>query len=113
MSFGPGRADGGLVIEPLDAVTAPRLTGDTAVTANGRATVDALPSRDGSVQVAVRDAGVLVTAEHTPDTESTVRRILASASLGRGATPVSPDAVRAAPVPATVTPSANSPQPGT
>ncbi|MEU4565264.1 glycoside hydrolase domain-containing protein [Micromonospora sp. NPDC023956] len=102
----------GLVIEPLDAGTAERIAGDAAVTAAGRATVDTLASRDGTMRVAVRDAGVLVTAEHTPDTEATVRRILASASLGRGAVPVSPDALRAS-APATVTPAANTPQPGT
>ncbi|MCX4471709.1 DUF1906 domain-containing protein [Micromonospora sp. NBC_01655] len=100
----------GLVIEPIDAGTAERLTADTAVTARGRATADTLVSRDGTLQVAVRDAGVLVTALHTSDTESVVRRILTSATLGRGATPVSPDAVRAA----SMLPSAASgPQPGT
>lgn len=104
----------GLIIEPIDAVTAERLTADTAVTASGRATVDTLVSRDGEAQVAVRDAGVLVTALHTPDTEPAVRRILAAAKLGAGATPVSLDAVRAASTPATVAPSlATGPQPGT
>ncbi|MFE0592477.1 glycoside hydrolase domain-containing protein [Micromonospora echinospora] len=103
----------GLVIEPIDAVTAARITTDTTVTERGRASADTAPSRDGSIQVAVRDAGVLVTAEHTPDTESTVRRILASARLGRDATPLSPAAVRVARETSTVTPAALPPQPGT
>ncbi|MFG3700691.1 glycoside hydrolase domain-containing protein [Micromonospora sp. NPDC047620] len=104
----------GLVIEPIDAVTADRLTADTAVTTSGRATVDAPLSRDGTIQVAVRDAGVLVTAAHTPDTEATVRRILASASIGRGATPVPLDPARTAAAPASVAPlAAAGPQPGT
>lgn len=104
----------GLVIEPIDAVTADRLTADTAVTTTGRATVEAPLSRDGTIQVAVRDAGVLVTAAHTPDTESTVRRILASASLGRGATPAPLDLARTAAGPTSVAPlAAAGPQPGT
>ncbi|WP_320065612.1 glycoside hydrolase domain-containing protein [Micromonospora sp. RTGN7] len=104
----------GLVIEPIDAVSAARVTADTAVTVKGRATADTLRSRNDSIQLAVRDAGVLVTAEHTPGTESTVRRILASASLGRGAVPASLDVARAASESATVTPlAASGPQPGT
>ena len=108
----------GLVIEPLDGVTADRLTADTTIATAGGATADSLLSRDGTIQVAVPDAGVLVTAEHTPSTEETVRRILATASLGRNATPVSLDAVRttAKPVPmagAAAAAAAATPQPGT
>ncbi|MGC4807667.1 glycoside hydrolase domain-containing protein [Micromonospora sp. DT233] len=103
----------GLVVEPIDAVSAARVTAQTPITAKGRATSADLPSRNDAIQLAVRDAGVLVTAEHTPDTEATVRRILASASLGRGATPASLDVTRAAAQAAPVTPLAAGPQPGT
>lgn len=103
----------GLIIEPFDVGTADRLTTDTAVTAGGRATADRLTSRDDAIQVAVRDAGVLVTAVHTRDTEATVRRILATASLGRDATAVSLVAVHVAPTPAAVPMAAAGPQPGT
>ncbi|MGW0433443.1 glycoside hydrolase domain-containing protein [Micromonospora sp. NPDC003197] len=105
----------GLVIEPLDGVTADRLTAETAVAAEGGATAESLVSRDGTIQVAVPDAGVLVTAEHTQGTAETVRRILAAASLGRDATPVSLDTVRTAtkPVSLAAAAAAASPQPGT
>ncbi|MGN9777507.1 glycoside hydrolase domain-containing protein [Micromonospora sp. H33] len=104
----------GLIIEPLDSVTAERLTADTAITGSGKATAGSPASRDGSIQIAVRDAGVLVTALHTPDTEPAVRRILASARLGPGATPVPVGDVRTDAGPATVTSAAASdPQPGT
>ncbi|MFG1955245.1 glycoside hydrolase domain-containing protein [Micromonospora sp. NPDC048830] len=103
----------GLIIEPIDAVATDRLTADTAVTARGRATADRLTSRDDAIQVAVRDAGVLVTAVHTRDTEAAVRRVLATASLGRDATPASPDTVQPAPTSAPVTMAAAGPQPGT
>lgn len=102
----------GLVIEPLDGITADRLTADTTVATGAGA--DSPLSRDGTIRVAVPDAGVLVTAEHTPSTEKTVRRILATASLGRAATPVSLDTVRTAAKPAAPTAAAAaSPQPGT
>jgi hypothetical protein len=103
---------GGLVVEPIDAVSAGRLTAETVVTAPGRASA-AAPSREGVIRLAVRDAGLLVTAEHAPDTEAAVRRVLASARLGRGAVPASPDALRAPSAAATVTPLAAGPQPGT
>jgi hypothetical protein len=83
----------GLIIEPIDAVSANRLTADTATTSPGAAAASAPPSRDDSIQVAVRDASVLVTAAHTPLTEPLVRRILASATLGPDAVPAPlPDA---------------------
>ncbi|MER7456641.1 glycoside hydrolase domain-containing protein [Micromonospora sp. NPDC126480] len=104
----------GLVIEPIDATTAERLTADTEVTATGKATAGDAVSRDGSIQLAVRDAGVLVTAVHTPDTEPAVRRILATARLGPGAAPATPDHLRTRARTATVTPAAAAgPQPGT
>ncbi|GIF95998.1 glycoside hydrolase domain-containing protein [Catellatospora citrea] len=78
-----------LVIEPLDTVAAGRLAPQAAVTATGAAVAAGAVSHDDAIQVAVRGAGVLVTAAHTPDTESLVRRILASASLGRDAKPSS------------------------
>ncbi|SCL44270.1 protein of unknown function [Micromonospora citrea] len=104
----------GLIVEPIDSATAGRITADTAVTVSGRATAGGAVSRDGTIQVAVRDAGVLVTALHTPETEPAVRRVLASARLAPGATPVSPDDVRTDAASATVTPTAAAaPQPGT
>jgi hypothetical protein len=84
----------GLIIEPLDAVTADHLTANTAVAPRGKADAGKLVSHDDSIRVAVPDAGVLVTAAHTPDTESAVRQVLASASLGREARPVSLPTVR-------------------
>ena len=75
----------GLLIQPLDRVPA-----DVAVTAAGRAAAGRLVSRDGAIQVAVRDAGVLVTAAHTQETEAAVRAILASATLGGDARPADP-----------------------
>jgi hypothetical protein len=108
----------GLIIEPVDARTADRVTADTAVTAKGRASTDRLVSRDDAIQVLVRDAGVLVTAAHSRETESAVRAILASATIGRDATPVDADAVRAAATsaaaPLAAAPlAAAGPQPGT
>ncbi|WP_368050696.1 glycoside hydrolase domain-containing protein [Micromonospora sp. C28SCA-DRY-2] len=111
---GPAGRTAGLLVEPIDAVTAEQLTAETAVAPSGRATVAPLVSRDGSIRLAVRDAGVLVTAFHTPETEPAVRRMLAAARLGPDATPVSLDAVRAAAEPAAVAPlAAAGPQPGT
>jgi hypothetical protein len=72
----------GLVIEPLDhavpqaaAVAAPP---GTAVAPAGVA------SANGEIQVAVEDAGVLVTAAHGSDQEQTVRRVLGEARLTSG-----------------------------
>jgi hypothetical protein len=78
-----GRTDG-LVIEPLASATAGR---DAAVALPGTATVPAgTSSLDGEIQVAVQDAGVLVTAYHAPDQEQAVRNILDSAQLTSGGT---------------------------
>ena len=92
----------GLLIQPLDRVPA-----DVAVTAAGRAAAGRLVSRDGAIQVAVRDAGVLVTAAHNQETEAAVRAILASATLGGDARPADPAQAVAAPL------AAAGPQPGT
>jgi hypothetical protein len=78
-----GRTDG-LVIEPLASATAGR---DAAAALPGTATVPAgTRSLDGEIQVAVQDAGVLVTAYHAPDQEQAVRNILDSAQLTSGGT---------------------------
>ncbi|AVT28489.1 hypothetical protein C6361_02090 [Plantactinospora sp. BC1] len=105
----------GLLLEPVDADSAQRLPTAAATTAPGAATVAAPPSRDDAIQIAVRDAGVLVTAVHTPLTEGLVRRILAGATLGPDAVPLSPSALGALTRPATpVAPlAAAGPQPGT
>ncbi|WP_422769654.1 glycoside hydrolase domain-containing protein [Plantactinospora sp. WMMC1484] len=79
----------GLLVEPFDAASAPRHTPQTASTAPGAARVSVPVSRDDAIQVAVRDAGVLVTAVHTPLTEPLVRRILDTATLGPDASPSS------------------------
>ncbi|AUH43819.1 glycoside hydrolase domain-containing protein [Streptomyces sp. CMB-StM0423] len=71
----------GLVVEPIDAGAARQTTAATAVAPRGRATAPAAKSRDGAIQVAVEDAGVLVTAAHGPATEDLVRDVLAGAEL--------------------------------
>ncbi|MDX6240752.1 MAG: hypothetical protein QOG10_5572, partial [Kribbellaceae bacterium] len=78
-----GRTDG-LVIEPLATATAGR---DATVALPGTATPPAgTRSTDGEIQVAVQDAGVLVTAYHAPDQEQAVRTILGGAQLTSGGT---------------------------
>ncbi|MFC7241829.1 glycoside hydrolase domain-containing protein [Catellatospora aurea] len=105
-----------LIIEPLDAVSAARLTPQAAVTAPGTAVAAGAVSHDDAIQVAVRAAGVLVTAAHTPDTEDAVRRILASAKLGRDAKPAADSLLTAAASTRTATAAAPlaaaGPQPG-
>ncbi|MGC0208695.1 glycoside hydrolase domain-containing protein [Streptomyces levis] len=71
----------GLVVEPITARSAGRATGAIARAPRGKATAAPGASRDGSLRVAVEDAGVLVTAAHTPGTEALVRDVLASAEL--------------------------------
>ncbi|MFF0727081.1 glycoside hydrolase domain-containing protein [Streptomyces sp. NPDC004134] len=71
----------GLVVEPIDAGAARQTTAATAVAPRGSATAPAAKSRDGAIQVAVEDAGVLVTAAHGPATEDLVRDVLAGAEL--------------------------------
>lgn len=82
----------GLVVEPLSGS---RPSADVVVASNRSAVVPDAVTRDGQIQVAVPDAGVLVTASHTPETEVAVRSVLDSASLVDGgtpaATPLSPE----------------------
>ncbi|WP_432119804.1 glycoside hydrolase domain-containing protein [Streptomyces sp. bgisy032] len=101
----------GLVVEPLTARSAGRVTGATARTPRGRATVPSPASGGGTIQIVVEDAGVLVTAVHTPGTESLVRDVLASAELTPGAerTALPRTATRSAPA----VQAAAGPQPGT
>ncbi|TDU83551.1 ricin-type beta-trefoil lectin protein [Kribbella voronezhensis] len=75
----------GLVIEPLNG-SAPRRTAVASMprTATAPATAS---SSDNEIQVAVEDAGVLVTAVHGFDQESSVRQILGKARLTSGGTP--------------------------
>ncbi|MGW1888015.1 glycoside hydrolase domain-containing protein [Streptomyces sp. NPDC001970] len=75
----------GIVVEPITARTAGRATAVTARTQRGKATAPSVASSNDSIQLAVEDAGVLVTAAHTPETESLVRGVLASAELTAGA----------------------------
>ncbi|MEV5355731.1 glycoside hydrolase domain-containing protein [Streptomyces sp. NPDC052693] len=75
----------GIVVEPITARSAGRTAEATARAPRGRATAASAPSGDGTIQIAVEDAGVLVTAAHTPGTESLVRGVLASAELTPGA----------------------------
>ncbi|MFI6007026.1 glycoside hydrolase domain-containing protein [Streptomyces sp. NPDC051366] len=82
----------GLVVEPLDAISTARTDDFTARARPGTATAPTAPSRNDHIQVAVEDAGVLVTAAHTPATTADVRRVLNSATLTDGAlyTPLAP-----------------------
>ena len=73
-----------IVVEPLSGS---RPSADVVVASNRSARVPDALSRDGQIQVAVPDAGVLVTASHTPDTEVAVRAALDSAALVGGGTP--------------------------
>ena len=99
----------GLVVEPIDERVAQHVTPDVATAAKGSAAAPAdAVSRNGSIQVAVEDAGVLVTAATTPETEASVRDVLRSAELLPGATHT------ALPAPAAASaPRAAAPQPGT
>ncbi|MFD8206951.1 glycoside hydrolase domain-containing protein [Streptomyces sp. NPDC059695] len=75
----------GIVVEPITAGSAGRTTAATARTLRGAAGVPDAKSSGDTIQVAVEDAGVLVTAVHTPETESLVRTALGSAELTGGA----------------------------
>ncbi|MFD5029823.1 glycoside hydrolase domain-containing protein [Streptomyces sp. NPDC058405] len=79
-----GRA-AGIVVEPITARSAGQATAATARTQRGKATAPTAASSNDTIQIAVEDAGVLVTAAHTPQTESLVRGVLASADLTEGA----------------------------
>ncbi|WP_432042590.1 glycoside hydrolase domain-containing protein [Streptomyces cadmiisoli] len=75
----------GIVVEPITARSAGQATAATARTPRGKATAPSVASSNDTIQIAVEDAGVLVTAAHTPGTESLVRDALASAELTAGA----------------------------
>lgn len=79
-----GRA-AGIVVEPITARSAGQATAATARTQRGKATAPTATSSNDTIQIAVEDAGVLVTAAHTPGTESLVRGVLATAELTDGA----------------------------
>ncbi|MCX5415820.1 glycoside hydrolase domain-containing protein [Streptomyces sp. NBC_00059] len=75
----------GIVVEPITARSAGQTTAATARTRQGEATAPSTTSSNGTIQFAVEDAGVLVTAAHTPQTENLVRDVLATAELTQGA----------------------------
>ncbi|WP_406407509.1 glycoside hydrolase domain-containing protein [Streptomyces sp. NBC_01643] len=75
----------GIVVEPITARAAGQATAATAQTQRGKAIAPSAASSNDTIQIAVEDAGVLVTAAHTPETESLVRGVLASAELTKGA----------------------------
>ncbi|WP_432105558.1 glycoside hydrolase domain-containing protein [Streptomyces sp. bgisy091] len=100
----------GIVVEPLTAGAAARTTAATARAPRGAAVAPSAVSSDDSIQVAVEDAGVLVTAAHTPGTETLVRGVLSTAELTEGAEPTAlPSATRRADA---VPLAAAGPQPG-
>ncbi|RSN21103.1 hypothetical protein DMC61_36275 [Amycolatopsis sp. WAC 04169] len=77
----------GVVIEPLTDLTPEQVPEDVVTAPPGTATPPpGAPSREGTIRVAVPDAGVLVTAGHTGATEQTVRAALSGARLVTGGT---------------------------
>ncbi|WP_419993713.1 glycoside hydrolase domain-containing protein [Streptomyces boninensis] len=96
----------GIVVQPLDKDAAARTSSATARAAAGTATAPKAASYNGNVQVAVEDAGVLVTVAHTAGTEDDVRTVLDSAKLTDGAAPARLAKPKAAPL------ADNGPQPG-
>lgn len=102
----------GLVVESLDAGAARQTTAATAVAPRGSAAAHGATSRDGAIQVAVEDAGVLVTAAHAPATEQLVRDVLAGAELTAGAERTELPAVGAADEGTARPAAAAGPQPG-
>ncbi len=85
-----GGRTAGLVISPLDARSAATATADTATATTGTGASQA-ESVNHRIQVAVEDAGVLVSAAHNSQTEDQVRAVLESARLGEGARPAKLD----------------------
>lgn len=81
-----GGRTAGLVISPLDAKSAATATAATATATTGTGAAHA-ESVNHRIQVAVADAGVLVSAAHNSQTEDDVRGVLDSARLGEGARP--------------------------
>ncbi|MFJ8886788.1 glycoside hydrolase domain-containing protein [Streptomyces sp. NPDC102402] len=71
----------GIVVEPITARSAGQATAATARTQRGKATAPSAASSNDTIQVAVEDAGVLVTAAHTPETENLVRGVLDTGEL--------------------------------
>jgi peptidoglycan hydrolase-like protein with peptidoglycan-binding domain len=87
----------GVIIEPLDNKAAEHVTPAVRTTARGTASAPAsVVTLADQIQVAVEDAGVLVTAGHAPATEQTVRRILSSAQLASGGKATKLSSVKAA-----------------
>ncbi|MDT0447359.1 glycoside hydrolase domain-containing protein [Streptomyces johnsoniae] len=90
----------GLVIEPLTEVAAERISPRTAVAQRdtGRAgaahAATGAVSAGGTIEVAVEDAGVLVTAAHAPQAEDTVRTVLERARVTGDAEPAAVPAPR-------------------
>ncbi|MEV4317168.1 glycoside hydrolase domain-containing protein [Actinocrispum sp. NPDC049592] len=75
----------GLVVEPIADIPPEQVPGRITTADPGTATPPAdIESRDGTIQLSVEDAGVLVTAAHSGDNEPAVREILASAKLVPG-----------------------------
>ncbi len=81
-----GGRTAGLVISPLDAKSAATATAGTATATTGPGAAGAR-SVNHRIQLAVEDAGVLVSAAHNSRTEDQVRAVLDSARLGEGARP--------------------------
>jgi hypothetical protein len=96
---------------PGDQSTCPAgLSGRTAGLLIEPATAghQAMPATTDTTQVAVREAGLLITAAHTPDTQPLLREILDRAVITRAAKPA-PASLTAQAIPA----AAAAPQPGT
>jgi hypothetical protein len=81
-----GGRTAGLVISPLDAASA-ATAGAHTTTATTETAAAAAESVNHRIQVAVEDAGVLVSAAHNSRTEDEVRAILDTARLSDGARP--------------------------
>ncbi|UED84152.1 glycoside hydrolase domain-containing protein [Streptomyces profundus] len=96
----------GLVVEPLAEVAGERITARTAVGLANAA--ERAVSEDGTIEIAVEEAGVLVTAAHAPSAERTVRDIIGRATLTGDAEP----AAVPAPAEERVGATAAGPQPG-
>lgn len=76
----------GIHVEPLDSTVA--LRPGVRAASPGKATAPSgTPSANGEIQLAVEDAGVLVTAAHGVEHESSVRSVLATARLTKGGQP--------------------------
>ncbi|GAA3890372.1 glycoside hydrolase domain-containing protein [Streptomyces sedi] len=101
--------DVGIVLEPLAEVAPERLDARTAVAEGAPAAAAArATSHDGTLQLAVEQAGLLVTAAHTPATEGEARAVLEGAEITDAARP----AATPAPAETAARPTAVGPQPG-